>query len=61
MLAGANTFNDCFGSTRNPWNIQLSAGGSSGGSAVALAAGQVRLLYAWAECCVTTEALLQQP
>ena len=61
MLAGANTFNACFGSTRNPWNTLLSAGGSSGGSAAALAAGQVRLLCAWAGCCLTREALLQQP
>ena len=37
--AGANTFNDVFGFTRNPWNTALSAAGSSGGSAVALATG----------------------
>lgn len=37
---GANTFNTVFGKTRNPWNTALSAGGSSGGSAAALAAGQ---------------------
>tara|TARA_B100001750_G_scaffold137408_1_gene109354 strand:- start:3886 stop:5307 length:1422 start_codon:yes stop_codon:yes gene_type:complete len=41
--AGANTFNEVFGKTRNPWNTNLSAGGSSGGSAAALAAGQVWL------------------
>jgi len=37
--AGANTFNEVFGATRNPWNTALSAAGSSGGSAVALATG----------------------
>lgn len=38
--AGANTFNEVFGKTRNPWNTTLTCGGSSGGSAVALATGQ---------------------
>ena len=37
--AGANTFNDVFGATRNPWNTSRSAAGSSGGAAVALATG----------------------
>ncbi|HEX2136227.1 MAG TPA: amidase family protein [Microvirga sp.] len=37
--AGANTFNEVFGATRNPWNTSLSAAGSSGGAAVALATG----------------------
>ena len=37
--AGANTFNEVFGMTRNPWNTALSAAGSSGGAAVALATG----------------------
>jgi amidase len=41
--AGANTFNPVFGETRNPWNTDLTCGGSSGGSAVALATGQVWL------------------
>ena len=41
--AGANTFNEVFGKTRNPWNTGMTCGGSSGGSAVALAAGQVWL------------------
>jgi amidase len=41
FAAGGNTFNDVFGATRNPWNTRMSASGSSGGSAAALAAGQV--------------------
>ncbi|HXP73553.1 MAG TPA: amidase family protein [Stellaceae bacterium] len=41
--AGANTFNEVFGKTRNPWNTALTCGGSSGGSAVALATGMVWL------------------
>ena len=41
--AGANTFNEVFGITRNPWDTRFTCGGSSGGSAVALATGQVWL------------------
>jgi amidase len=41
--AGAHTFNPVFGHTLNPWDARLSAGGSSGGSAVALATGMVWL------------------
>ena len=41
--AGANTFNEVFGKTLNPWNTALTCGGSSGGSAVALATGEVWL------------------
>ena len=37
--AGAHTFNEVFGVTRNPWNTRLSPAGSSGGAAVALATG----------------------
>ncbi|HEX3176006.1 MAG TPA: amidase family protein [Methylomirabilota bacterium] len=37
--AGANTFNEVFGPTRNPWNPALTCGGSTGGGAVALATG----------------------
>ncbi|MFT4115400.1 amidase [Bradyrhizobium sp.] len=43
FAAGGNTFNDVFGATLNPWNRRLTAGGSSGGSAAALAAGEVWL------------------
>jgi len=38
---GANTTNALFGLTRNPWNPALSPAGSSGGSAVAVAAGML--------------------
>ena len=41
--AGANTFNEVFGETRNPWDTSRTCGGSSGGSAAALASGQVWL------------------
>lgn len=34
-----NTYNDVFGITRNPWNLDRAPGGSSGGSAAAVAAG----------------------
>lgn len=37
--AGANTFNEVFGRTLNPWDTSKSCAGSSGGSAVALATG----------------------
>ncbi len=41
--AGAQTFNEVLGTTANPWNTALTPGGSSGGAAAALAAGQVWL------------------
>ena len=37
--AGANTFNEVFGRTLNPWNLSCSAAGSSGGAAVSVATG----------------------
>jgi aspartyl-tRNA(Asn)/glutamyl-tRNA(Gln) amidotransferase subunit A len=39
----ANTTNDLFGPTRNPWAPDHGAGGSSGGTAAALASGMVPL------------------
>ncbi|MGD8388402.1 MAG: amidase family protein [Desulfobacteraceae bacterium] len=41
--AGGHTFNEVFGTTVNPWNTSRTCGGSSGGSAVALATGEVWL------------------
>jgi len=40
---GSHTFNSLFGVTRNPWDNTRTAGGSSGGAAVALATGMVPL------------------
>ena len=41
FATGANTVNELFGATRNPWNPELSPAGSSGGSAVAVATGML--------------------
>ncbi len=41
--SGANTYNAVFGATRNPWNPDLTCGGSTGGGAVALATGMGQL------------------
>ena len=43
--AGANTFNEVFGATVNPWDTSRSAAGSSGGAAVALATGTAWLAH----------------
>jgi amidase len=44
LFAGdLQTFNDVYGETRNPWDTSRGPGGSSGGSAVALAAGYTAL------------------
>jgi amidase len=39
MLADAQSYNDIYGTTNNPWDPARSPGGSSGGEAAALAAG----------------------
>ncbi|MGY2377759.1 amidase [Pseudomonas sp. SDO524_S393] len=39
MAGDIQTYNSLFGTTNNPWNLALTPGGSSGGAAVALAAG----------------------
>ncbi|MDH3282669.1 MAG: amidase family protein [Gammaproteobacteria bacterium] len=41
--AGASTFNEVFGKTRNPWNTAKSVAGSSGGASAAVASGEVWL------------------
>ncbi|NNE22981.1 MAG: amidase [Rhizobiales bacterium] len=43
--AGANTFNEVFGATLNPWNTSRSAAGSSGGAAASLATGTAWLAH----------------
>jgi amidase len=44
-LGGAQTTNPVFGATRNPYDIRLTCGGSSGGAAVALATGEAWLAH----------------
>jgi len=41
FAAGSQTFNPVFGTTRNPWDLSKTCGGSSGGAAVAVACGML--------------------
>jgi amidase len=41
FAAGSQTFNKVFGATRNPWDLEKTCGGSSGGAAVAVACGML--------------------
>lgn len=41
--AGGNSYNPVLGETTTPWNATLTSGGSSGGAAAALAAGEIWL------------------
>ena len=43
MLADFQSYNEVYGTTNNPYNLERGPGGSSGGSAAALAAGLVGL------------------
>lgn len=43
VLGDTQSYNDIYGTTNNPWDLSRTPGGSSGGSAVALAAGYVAL------------------
>lgn len=45
-LADWQSYNDIYGTTRNPWDTRRTPGGSSGGSAAALAAGLTALEFA---------------
>ena len=43
FLSDWQSYNDVYGTTNNPWDVTRTPGGSSGGSAAALAAGYVAL------------------
>lgn len=43
MAMGAHTDNPVFGPTRNPWDLDRTVGGSTGGGAAALACGMIAL------------------
>jgi len=43
VLADWQSYNDVYGTTRNPWDLDRTPGGSSGGAAASLAAGYVAL------------------
>ncbi len=43
FAAGSQTYNRLFGATRNPYDLRLTSGGSSGGAAAALACGMVAI------------------
>jgi amidase len=43
LLADWQSYNDIYGTTKNPWDLSRTPGGSSGGSAASLAAGYVPL------------------
>jgi len=42
---GSSTETSCWGPTRNPWNLEMIPGGSSGGSAAAIAAGEAIVAF----------------
>ena len=44
-LGDWQSYNEVYGTTNNPWNLERTPGGSSGGSAAALAAGFVPLEF----------------
>jgi amidase len=46
FVALTDTVNSRYGATRNPWNLERSAGGSSGGAGSAVAAGLVTVAHA---------------
>lgn len=41
FAAGSHTYNNVFGTTKNPYDVSKTAGGSSGGAAAALASGMI--------------------